>query len=52
MVKRHALEPLKATVDLERLGELDHTRHVSAEIGEVAVGDTAHEARHRCVSGC
>ena len=52
MVKRHALEPLKAAVGLERLGKLDHARHVLAVVGEVVDGETAHGAKRRAVSGC
>ena len=50
MVERHALEPLKAAVGLERLGKLDDTRHVLAIVGEAVVGDTAHEAKHRAAA--
>ena len=52
MVKRHVLEPLKAAVGLERLGKLDHARHVLAVVGEFVDGQTAHGAKLRAVSGC
>ena len=42
MVKRHALEPLKAAVGLERLGKLDDARHVLAAVGQGVSGDAAH----------
>ena len=53
MVERHALEPPKAAVGLESLGKLDHARHfVAIETGEQVIGETAHGAKHRAVSGC
>ena len=50
-VKRCALELAEAAVGLERLGKLDHARHVPAVVGEVVVGETAHESQPESVSG-
>ena len=45
MVRKHSLELAKAAIGLERLGKLDHTRHVTAVVGEVVVGETVHKAK-------
>ena len=52
MVRKHSLELAKAAIGLERLGKLDHARHVLAVVGEVVDGETAHGAKRRAVSGC